>query len=778
MVYRELLYDNGGVRFDRDNSAPGECSVLNVGLGGAGIRCLAAVREKLGEENAEAGRYVRYLAVDVDRDDLRLIKESAADGYEQRFFIGVSEHDDRRAPVRAFPWYNIADAGAPIGFSDGYRQTGRAMLLLKRPEMIHRLRTAIGHITGDGANTTRINIFAGSGGGTGSGALIDLCYIVKTVLREMSLAGAKVYVYLAMPDVYFTGALNLNGFAAQAQFVKANAYALFKELDYCMGFNTNGGEWDVDCGYYHESFNEPPADVCYLVSSCEMNGCVANVGVYETVSDHVIGEAFSTAEPFGGNRYAVIGSASSGVDIKAVYNYLGALTFKDMSEFSCEEYNSDSTSELARELRLTLDALCKELTDGVDDSFPIPTDIDWRNFREMEPGETIPGAIEHHFRKMYWDKLNDLQGNIYKMTNDRTNLDSPFKRVERKIEEMLTDTKKGPAYAVSVLKSNNAEDDSLIGVVEYNIERVRLTVTEYVARFDNCRRNVHEARREFDSPSLFRSNKARMFEEFLNCVSEQFKVEYYLNVFHCMEKILLDLMDRLCRYRKYSVMPCAEVVAKLMYTFNQNLARLENSYDDAGRHFVGLQDIKGLLVNVEYYDCKNEDLGRFYSELYKLVSERGRNEEEIIEFACAFINGLFTRYKDTDLYQYMQWKHRTSDPIIIRGIYATGLEAILSYSEPKYCVSVRRQDEERYVKLLVPANDTVANNAASNYMWHFDCPAQCTPIPLQQIAATKTVFGYGLKDYSMIDQLADSYRASSNAVHHLYSELARIPEIV
>ena len=106
----------------------------------------------------------------------------------------------------------------------------------------------------------------------GSGAFLDVCYLIQYVLSNLGIQGsASTFGYFFMPDVNLSRILDLG---IQA-FVKSNGFAAMQELDYCMDFETNGGRWKQDYGNGLEVHTtNPPVNLAYLISATDTAGFI------------------------------------------------------------------------------------------------------------------------------------------------------------------------------------------------------------------------------------------------------------------------------------------------------------------------------------------------------------------------------------------------------------------------------------------------------------------------------------------------------------------------
>lgn len=68
-----------------------------------------------------------------------------------------------------------------------------------------------------------VYIFAGIGGGTGSGTIIDIPYIVREIVKRKEWS-TDVYGYIFLPDTYST----------KVEHMSINSYAALQEIDALM----------------------------------------------------------------------------------------------------------------------------------------------------------------------------------------------------------------------------------------------------------------------------------------------------------------------------------------------------------------------------------------------------------------------------------------------------------------------------------------------------------------------------------------------------------------
>ena len=313
-MYRSLLYSaGGGIVSPEWQAEQADCANFFIGLGGTGIDCLKQVKKQVYEQirpddpNSIIPSYqhIKFLAVDADPlslGDTNL--PSSLNCYTEfldlrHFFAGGPPGLHLLLKNPAFQWLKVT-AMEPDGIgiqlplpetgAGGIRQTGRLLLFLKIPQFLDKLTTLIIQArAGLPTDTeTYIHIFTGLGGGMGSGAFLDVCYLIQYVANMLGFSSSvHTLGYFFMPDVNLSRIPDLG---IQA-FVRSNGFAAMEELDYCMDFESNGGSWDQIYGNGLEIHTtNPPVNLAYLISATDTAGAIRpNAYQYaiHTVADSV-----------------------------------------------------------------------------------------------------------------------------------------------------------------------------------------------------------------------------------------------------------------------------------------------------------------------------------------------------------------------------------------------------------------------------------------------------------------------------------------------------------
>lgn len=218
---------------------------LFIGLGGAGGRTLARLRQLMADRLGEADKLaaLQFLYIDTDMD---LMGDVAAGPWSE----GLRENEIVVMPLRQTQDYRSSSVSSLESISrrwiynvprslrtQGLRALGRLALLDHSQRLLERLRTAVAACTDRESvaatsaesglefleSDPRVFVVSSITGGTGSGMVIDLGYAVRQVLAECGYSDDEVCAILS----YSTA-----GGSKSCSFAPANAYALLDELRY------------------------------------------------------------------------------------------------------------------------------------------------------------------------------------------------------------------------------------------------------------------------------------------------------------------------------------------------------------------------------------------------------------------------------------------------------------------------------------------------------------------------------------------------------------------
>lgn len=239
---RQLSVSQGGslVKEPKKNKMRPEPCVF-IGLGGIGCKTVDRLKA-LVEREYEQNPNCAFLAVDTSQPDLAGLKEmNLSEKFE--LFDPAAIKLPSRPPAHVqswlcpdFPKDDLKNTGA-----EGVRQAARLMLC--GTKKYRELRAGIEGIiqrvrkdVPDRADRVQINLFAGLCGGTGSGTVVDIAYMIHNIMEQTTLSyDLRGFFYL--PDVQEF----LPGVSQETrQNLELNAYAALKEIDYFIQNGAGG----------------------------------------------------------------------------------------------------------------------------------------------------------------------------------------------------------------------------------------------------------------------------------------------------------------------------------------------------------------------------------------------------------------------------------------------------------------------------------------------------------------------------------------------------------
>ena len=316
-----------------------------ISSGGNGHKSLCAVRKELEWRVAlqELKDKVRFLAVDAAYKELdELLEKYGFDSTEvlKLPFEGAHEsiNPDTISPQMK-EWvdpelYEVTGGKAitmssQSGFDSSgtaaWRQPGRVRL--SQPNTIAALTTALTNainslLKGKPAGM-RLNIIflGGLAGGTSGGTMVDLPFLTRQIVRNISVARYKntgVSAYLMLPS-----ACGSEPDPVRKEKGNRNAYAALKEIDYFMGLQSRGEVFRQQYGTFNVEISENIFDFCTLVEG------VADGGVFfgdpadtarKVVANSILNmicttEAKAGSEPFMVDSFLSNRTAISGVAV-------------------------------------------------------------------------------------------------------------------------------------------------------------------------------------------------------------------------------------------------------------------------------------------------------------------------------------------------------------------------------------------------------------------------------------------------------------------------------
>lgn len=260
--------------------------LLVLGLGGTGLDMLLRVKSEFRRHFQAAGDeegrirppHVEYALIDADTQAAQTARYGMAPEGDEIVDISDCFHRARQALgekpyVRQWLDRDMdgGDTGQPVA---GCRQAGRLLLFAHyeqvRGALTRKLERLAGSPAWNASGGVRVNVMAGVCGGTGSGLLLDVAYILRDIAREMDRA-IDIEAFLMMPDVDMERFARSAG--GQVTRLSVNGYAFLKEMDFWMNADDTGASMVQQYADASQvTWSGVPFDTAWLLCARDENG--------------------------------------------------------------------------------------------------------------------------------------------------------------------------------------------------------------------------------------------------------------------------------------------------------------------------------------------------------------------------------------------------------------------------------------------------------------------------------------------------------------------------
>ena len=289
---KELELNRNGVAFVSEKSHVKPNPTIIISLGGLGAKTVNMLKGKFEREIGQSDKvFFRILDADVeDTDKVCKIKKDGTKNNDLNAHMDAGETIPLYDPIisqllykESIPqnikaWLNPALIGTPLR-NDGAQQTrqiGRAMLV--NDTVYHNIRTKFHTVINKAiSKANEINgnvdviVIAGISGGTGSGTIIDIPYMIHDIFNELGFIKYTLAGYIYTPDAQFEveGIKNNENIKLNLQ---TNGYAALKEIDYFMNIEETGSNYSLKLGVGEVNSNRNIFSACTLISGYSETG--------------------------------------------------------------------------------------------------------------------------------------------------------------------------------------------------------------------------------------------------------------------------------------------------------------------------------------------------------------------------------------------------------------------------------------------------------------------------------------------------------------------------
>ena len=591
----------GGIISLKQQAKQAENTVsILIGLGGTGVDCIREIKTQVysriepdGGEDATVARYRHIRFLGVDADNANCAQDENPEDKKTAETLSLSEDEaftlaGSRVNLKAVkkardvytPYAWVSDKieqtelyGAGAG---GVRQVGRFLLMTRAADFMTNLRNMISDAKVGLENPkVVVHIFSGMGGGTGSGTFLDVCYMVREIIKnekEKFMCG-----YFFLPDVNVAHVCSNR----VKDYIPLNGYAAMQELDYCMNLEKNHGKFRQE---YTDGklidWDRAPVDYCHLISAQDNNGIVRQDAynyAMKVTSEYALeflkksNLSAIVHKSFGFNiKYLTIGASSAVVPLKEINTYLATRFFDGFSEVGKDIPDESDVWNFTVGV-FGEDKSDKDILSRVYDAIYATLQGDAKNSYTQWDGTAKQMEKNGDQEMVYFYEDQTAEKEVILAKNrdrllDAENRDSLISRVKKIMYTVITDINRGPVFGFNILNGANdfSIDNVISGLITTNTEKLN-SLRKYTKGKEDER---NDAKNDWDAHNIF--NKSDRFKTYVNKVYDIEQQRYLEKSYLYMDELLnsVKLQIRKISTEYYSVL--SQIYKNLRETFKDN----------------------------------------------------------------------------------------------------------------------------------------------------------------------------------------------------------------
>ncbi len=431
-----------------------------------------------------------------------------------------------------------------------------------------------------------IHIISGLGGATGSGIFLDVCYMLREILKTECNTGMCGYFFT--PDVNVAHVQSNN----TKKYIQQNGYAALQELDYCMNIEKNHGKFRQEyTGGKLIGWDRAPVDYCHLISAQDNNGNVRQDAynyamkvtseyVFEflvkPVKLHLDSEKVICGELEKDKKYGYfidylsIGASSAVVPLKEINTYLATRLFERFSQVGKDIPDESDVWNFTVGV-FGEDKSDKDIQSRVYDAIYATLQGDAKNSYTQWDGTAKQMEKNGDQEMVYFYEVQtaEKEGILAKNRDqllDAKNRDSLISRVKKIMYTVITDINRGPVFGFNILNGANefSIDNVISGLITTNTEKLN-SLRKYTKGKEDTR---NDAKNDWDAHNIF--NKSDRFKTYVNKVYDIEQQRYLEKSYMYMDDLLnsVRLQIREISTKYYSVL--SQIYINLRQTFKDN----------------------------------------------------------------------------------------------------------------------------------------------------------------------------------------------------------------
>lgn len=708
-TYGQLLIDAGGGIVDRGRQSDRQdgASVM-IGLGGTGadavIKLKQEVYKQLRPDDAEAviPRYeaIRYLIIDADDSQIEPLAAMTDIDKNTEFFalsnssikstFEAKEILKTRRELYWLDYENISIDEASKG-AGGIRQVGRFLLVDKGEALYAKMKSVIeGALTAAKSGELDIHICSGLSGGTGSGIFLDVCYLVRRILKQIGKQEARVSGYFFLPDVNLSVPVIQENPLISA-YIKVNGYAALQELDYCMNFGKNKDSFRMNYGFAEVDSAMNPVDLCYLVSTTDASGNRVQNGyqyAMGVVTDYIISFLAKETSGFtleshianlnsmkegirvqhGANLdYNILGASVAEMPLTEIATYLGCELFEGYQELFLKVPAEKERDDFLTKMRLGYEDLQKEVSHGCVPSILFGKAYDVKMY---EQGGRHP--FEQRAEKYLSDNIGILERNAKTMTEGMEEFAVPkagtsliSRTYKGLFDSFVTSMDYGPFYAGRLL--SGGDNQNLIHAVDGFLKK-NGELLEHELRQTRVREDEYQDASLKMENTNFLNKKTRM-ENYLQALTNLYAHHYRVELYKSMDLVLQEYKRQLRKMDQNLFRILMQVLETLRETFAVNKTVLSQKGTQDHLYAWKILSIPDVEEGLRQ-EFKEHDLAQTLYRLMMLLFEHcgawiNQDENEIRKLISDFILDEFHKATRRTMTDYLKEKFKVENPALL-----------------------------------------------------------------------------------------------------------------